>query len=217
MGLYGDVQGGNRLITDDERRLDAQGPGDSDSLSLPPAELMGITVIHIRRHPNHFQKLPDPFLSPRPAPLSVSPQPFLDGLADRHPRIEGTKGVLEDNLHLLPQGFHLLWGKGSDVLPTKHNLSLICLEKFEYEPANGRFPAPTLAHESQGFRLTDLQVHPIHGLDPADDLLEKPPPHGEIFLQALYRKHVVIGSLVCHRLALIYSLNSWCLAMRIKE
>jgi len=43
LGLNRDVQGGNRLVTDDEVRFQGQSPGNPDSLALPPGELVGRT------------------------------------------------------------------------------------------------------------------------------------------------------------------------------
>src|SRR5207302_1392904 len=40
--LHRDVERGHGFVADDERRLDGEGPGDTDALALPAGELVGI-------------------------------------------------------------------------------------------------------------------------------------------------------------------------------
>ena len=50
LGLNGDVQSGHRLIADDQLGIKGQCSGNTDSLALPPAELMRIAVGVLRGH-----------------------------------------------------------------------------------------------------------------------------------------------------------------------
>ena len=42
LGLDGDVEGRDRFVGDDEFRVDGEGPGDPDALSLTAGELMRV-------------------------------------------------------------------------------------------------------------------------------------------------------------------------------
>ena len=44
LGLDGHVQGGYRLVGDDELGLHRQSPGDADALALAAGELMGVAI-----------------------------------------------------------------------------------------------------------------------------------------------------------------------------
>jgi hypothetical protein len=69
LGLGGYIQGRDGFVGNDQIGIDGQRPGDPDSLPLPPAELMGITVEVLRAQPDHFQNLDHlffPICFPRP-------------------------------------------------------------------------------------------------------------------------------------------------------
>src|SRR5205814_8491674 len=44
LGLDGDVEGGDRLVADDERRLHGECPRDANPLPLAAGELVGIAI-----------------------------------------------------------------------------------------------------------------------------------------------------------------------------
>jgi hypothetical protein len=69
--LHGHIEGGHRLVTDDEFRLDGQGSGDTDSLALTATELVGIAVHVFGQKAHELEELMD-------APLAggaLAPQP----------------------------------------------------------------------------------------------------------------------------------------------
>ena len=59
--LDGDVQGRDRLVADDQLRLEGQGPADADALALPAAELVGVPVDGLGPEPHDLHDLPHPF------------------------------------------------------------------------------------------------------------------------------------------------------------
>ena len=83
--LYGHIQGGNRLIADDQLRLEHQGTGNADSLPLSTGKFMCITAGMLFCQSDSFQHrindlirfvlfLYDP----------VGKQRFCDDIAHRH-------------------------------------------------------------------------------------------------------------------------------------
>ena len=44
LGLDGHVQGGDRLVADDELGVEGEGPGDADALAAPAVQLVGVGV-----------------------------------------------------------------------------------------------------------------------------------------------------------------------------
>ena len=59
LSLYGNIQRGNRLVTNDELRAQAQCPCDAHHLALAPVQLMWILKQHVWRDPRHLAKLVD--------------------------------------------------------------------------------------------------------------------------------------------------------------
>ena len=101
--LNGDIQGGYRLIANDELGLEGQGAGDAHPLSLAAAHLVGIAAGHKGIQTDHLEKLVHSILTlPSVLTDAVHPYGLADDLADGHARVERAVGVLKDNLHLAP-------------------------------------------------------------------------------------------------------------------
>ena len=87
LSLNGDVQGGDGLVTDDERGVDGQGPGDAYALTLTPAELMGVPVYHIRVQAHQLEELLHPVLALGLGPDLVDNQGLFDYGPYSHTRV----------------------------------------------------------------------------------------------------------------------------------
>ena len=100
LGLDRDVEGRDRLVGDDELRLDREGAGDADALALAAGELRRVAVDVLGVEADELEQLLDPGLL---LALWCSPC-TLRGVvrieADRVPRVERAVGVLEDHLHV---------------------------------------------------------------------------------------------------------------------
>lgn len=93
LGLDGGVEGGERLVADEEVGLEGQGAGNGDALSLSAAKLVGIAFLGGSGQVDLQEQLVDIDGS------SVDEGWFLDDFSDRHAGVEGAVGVLEDHLH----------------------------------------------------------------------------------------------------------------------
>jgi hypothetical protein len=58
LGADRHVQGGYRLVKDDQLGIRRQGSGESDPLPLAPAELVGESIGGVRRQPHLTEHLP---------------------------------------------------------------------------------------------------------------------------------------------------------------
>src|SRR4051794_24861604 len=56
-GLYRNIQGGCRLVKDEEVRLRGEGPCDPDALALPPRKLMWVAEEMLRSEAHLLQEL----------------------------------------------------------------------------------------------------------------------------------------------------------------
>ena len=59
LGLDRDIEGGDRLVGDDQLRVRRQGPGDPDPLALAAGELVRVAVGVLGREPDALEQLPD--------------------------------------------------------------------------------------------------------------------------------------------------------------
>jgi hypothetical protein len=99
-GLDAHVQCGNRLVEDQDLRLERQGPGDADALPLSAGELGREPDGGVRVEAHGRQQLTDPA---RPSRDLVHGQRLTDDLPDRQPRIERGVRILEDHLQVTPE------------------------------------------------------------------------------------------------------------------
>ena len=103
LGLNRHVQCRNRLVGDDERRIDRQCPRNDDALLLAAAEFVRIPVLEVGVEAHRLQKLLDAVLHLVVLNDPVNPDRFGDCLSDGLPRVERGGRVLEDDLHLLAE------------------------------------------------------------------------------------------------------------------
>ena len=91
LGLDGDVERGDRLVADDEVRLEDERAGDPDPLALAARELVGVASSVVRLEADHVHDPRDlrPPLGRRPD--LVDPQALADAVGDRRPRDPGSR------------------------------------------------------------------------------------------------------------------------------
>ena len=107
LGLDRDVERRDRLVEDDQLRVEREGARDADPLPLPAGELVREAVRVLRAEPDRPQELLDatpPFL---PAVEPVDPERLADDLAHRHARVERRVRILEHDLDVAPHRPHV--------------------------------------------------------------------------------------------------------------
>ena len=182
LALDRDVEGGDGLVADDDARIDGQRPGDADPLALAARQLVGIAQRHVGEEPDDLQQLGDPVVNLRLGQDAVHADRLGDDLAHRHARIEGGIGVLEDDLHLLAHGDHLLAVERRQIHALEADLAAGRLVEAQHQAAERGFPAPQLADETQRLAALDADgdaVDGAHQLVPT----KQPDADGEIFLR----------------------------------
>ena len=103
------IQGRHRLIAHNEFRIQRQGPRNADALPPPPVQLMRIGIGKPAGQSHCIHQFFHPFLPFLPGRIyAVNFQRLHDDLTDRQTRIQRRKGILKDDLHLLPQTPDLL-------------------------------------------------------------------------------------------------------------
>ena len=84
-----DIEGRDRLVTNDEVRPERQGPGDADALALTAAHFVGIAVRQVARKATGVEQGLDPVgASDEVRPDIVNQQGLGNDIADAHAWIE---------------------------------------------------------------------------------------------------------------------------------
>ena len=104
-----DVERGDRLVGDDEVRVERERAGEADALALPARELVRVARGRVRREADDLEQLAH--TRRRPACRCARPcvhERLADDPADAVARVERRERVLEDHLHPPAQRAHAL-------------------------------------------------------------------------------------------------------------
>ena len=133
-----DVERRDRLVGDQELRLDGQRPGDPDPLPLPAGELVRVAPGMVGMQADQLEQLADPRAPGGTFGELVGIERLAEDAGDRHPRVEARERVLEDDLHPAAQGQHLAATQPAE------------LDAVERDPAGRRLDQPQHAAAGGG-------------------------------------------------------------------
>ena len=102
-----DVQRRDRLVAEDQLRVDRQRARDADPLTLAARELVREPVVVLRVQTDDLEQLLDAPLALRRRADAVELERLADDEADALARVERRVRVLEDHHHVPPQRAHL--------------------------------------------------------------------------------------------------------------
>ena len=100
LGLDGNVQGGNRLVADDELRAQDERASDADALTLTAGELVRVAVDAPGIEADNVKQLANALDTLLGSADAVNDHRLRDDLTDGHTGVQGCIGILEDELHL---------------------------------------------------------------------------------------------------------------------
>ncbi|RPK76440.1 hypothetical protein EES42_03360 [Streptomyces sp. ADI95-17] len=172
--LYGDVEGGDGLVGDDDLGVQGQTAGDADALALTAGELVRIAVDVLRVEPDDVQQLLDPA-----APvalrgdLGVDLVRLPDDVADRHARVQRGVGVLEHHLDVAAHRLQGAPGQLGDVLALVPDRAGRRLFQVHQHLGHGRLPAAGLPHDAERLARREVEGDPVDRLDGTDLLLDQ--------------------------------------------
>ena len=163
--LHRHVQGGHRLVADDQVRPAGQGPGDAHPLLLAAGQLPRQPVVVGRREAHRLEQA-DHLVFDLHGRHGLE---AADGPGDLPAHgvrgVEGRVRVLEHHLHLLDQ----VRGPFRDRLPhlDVHELHLAAAQRLEPDQPldQGRLAAARLPHQPQRAPLGNPEADIVHRLD----------------------------------------------------
>ncbi len=98
-GLDRHVEGGDRLVEDDQLGLEGERSGDADALALPAGEVLRVAVGVARLEADELQQLVDA-LADRVLGEAVGAHRLGEDVEHRQPRVERRHRVLEHHLQV---------------------------------------------------------------------------------------------------------------------
>jgi len=190
LGLDRHVQCRNRLVTDDEPRVQDQRPCNANALSLPTTEFVRIAIHHDRIESDALHYLRDTFSTFGIGTNVLQQQRFCNDVSHGHPWIQGRERVLEHDLELSSHRSELLRGHLCDVQQAATqvvpNGSRSRLNQAQ-EAAPGRgLPTAALADQAQRLATPYLETHVIHCANVPHRALQQALLDGEELAQMRY-------------------------------
>ena len=181
-----DVQRRNRLVPDDQVRIERERPGDADALALAAGELVRIGVHVPASEPDALEQRRDAILALPAFRYTVDMHGLADDRAGRHARIERGVGVLEDHLHPLPVGHHRGGVEAGNVFVFQPDRALGRLKQLQHRATDGGLAAAGLADETQRLAMFDPEAHAVHGIDMPPDPREDALVDRKMLLEAVH-------------------------------
>src|SRR5699024_6814105 len=174
-GLDRYVEGGDRLVEDQQLRVRHQCPGDADALALAAGELMRIACGHRGVESDEFEHLGDLVMA-LGGGSSVHGQRCGDGCPERQARLDGGHRVLEHDLDGLAHGQAFAFAQIGDVDAVDEDPTLLRGDHLEHFPDRRRLAAAGLTDASERLSGLDLEIDSVDGPYGADLPLE----HGAV-------------------------------------
>src|SRR5712691_2128716 len=180
------VERGNRLVEDDELRLERQGAGDIDALALAARKLVRIARgKQCRIEADHGEDFSRALPGRRPAD-AVHARPIGDGVLDGAAGIERGIAVLEDHLHLSSQVAHVHVAGRPDSPAREGDGAGIGRQQLDEKARRRRLAAARFADDAEGLAAAHAERDIVDRLDGCDRALEQPAAHREVALEVAH-------------------------------
>ncbi len=166
--LNGDVERRDRLVANDEFRINGERACDADALALAAGKLVRITVGVIRLQPDQTQQFLNAIVYAFAAGEVMYLERLADDVADGHARVERRKRILKDDLHLSAQMAQLRARAIQDVAAVEPHFTARRRQQTQDDAADRRLPRAGLADEAERFARSDCKVDAVDGFDVAD-------------------------------------------------
>ena len=161
------VERRDRLVADDEARVERERAGDADALALAAGELVRIALGHVGQQADHARsarrRARDRHRGSPATPCTSSGSPMMSRTC--HARIERAVGVLVDHLHAPADRPHALLVVGGDVLALEHDAAGRRLQHAQHGEPGGRLAAAALADQPERLAAPQREADAVDRLD----------------------------------------------------
>jgi hypothetical protein len=152
LGLNGNVQGANRLITNKQFGFNGQSARDANALALTAAEFVRIALRVGRVESNSPEQFGDSRLPGRIVLCqAMNVESFTDNVFDGHPRVERAIGILKDHLQHSSMPAQVRAVQSGYVTVSKPDFPGGRSDESNNRTSKRRLTATTFAHEAESF------------------------------------------------------------------
>src|SRR2546423_8452416 len=187
------VQGGDRLVGNDELRPKRQPPGNADALPLAAAELMGKPAAVLAAQSDHLEQLAYHSLPVVGRSDAVDEKAFAHDLPHGHARVQRTVRILEDDLHFPPDLVQLLFVRLEDAPPLEKRLTRRGRDQPQDRARHGGLARTGFTDQAQGFALLDVKADVVDRLDVRHGGLEQPALDREVLDEVVDLEQGTVG------------------------
>jgi hypothetical protein len=188
LSLDRDIQGGDRLVGNNQAGPERQRAGNPDTLALAATEGVGEAPHVLGPEADAAEEIGYLFLALPTALDSVHQQGLPHEIEQRHAGIERGEGILEDHLHFPTQRSQLRPAQPAHI---DHRATGDAHEDFPagrldgpYDASGGgRLPAAAFPDETEGLSFIDVKADAVHGSDMAHRPLQETLPDREELLE----------------------------------
>src|SRR5215216_4802906 len=150
----------DRLVEDDEARLERERAGDVDALPLSARELVRVALGEAARIEADPGKEVAGAALRLPLRDAVYPRTEGDRSLDSHARVERRVAVLENHLDLAPELPERQRAR-AERLAVEQHLAGIGPDQVHQQPRRCRLPAAGLADDAERLALQHLEIDPV--------------------------------------------------------
>ena len=159
--LHRDVERRDRLVEDDERRVERERARQADALPLAAAELVRVALEVRRVEADQPEQLGDARAARRPVAEPVDDERLLDDLPRAHPRVERRVRILKDDLHVAPRRRAGAPARTQHVVAAEPHVARRRLDQPQQAAAGRRLAAARLADQPERLALVDAEAHVV--------------------------------------------------------
>src|SRR5262249_10192363 len=186
LSLHDHVEGGRRLIEDDELWLERERHRDDHALAHPAGQLVGIRAETTSLEPDELEQVAGASERLAPRHASVGAHHVEELVADAHDLVQSVHRALEDHRDLVPAiATEAVLAHASDVLPAEQDAATgdSCWrpQDLHHRVRDRALSAPRLACETEDLALPDREIDTVdrtHAL-PRDVVLDDELPQLE--------------------------------------
>ena len=161
--LHGDVQGGDRLVRDEQLGLQGQRAGDADALALAAGKFTGAALCGVRRKAHHLQQSRHTGVHFVLRAHMMHLQYFFEHGAHAHARVQRGVWVLKYHLHAAARGLQAFAFQRGEIHAVQRHSSGVRVVNADDGFGQRAFAAAAFAHKAQAFAGVDIKVHAVHG------------------------------------------------------
>ena len=163
LGAHADVERRDGFVGHDELGAEGEGAGDADALALSAAEFVGEPAGGGLVHADGAEQFKDAVATGFAAYAFVDDERLGDDIFDPEAGIEGTEGILKNDLHVAAEAAEFGLAGDKQIVTPKVNAAGSGFDKAEDQAAESTFAGAGFADQAESFAGIDGEGDIVDG------------------------------------------------------